>query len=101
MQDNSYERHRLSQLSNLPGSDTQYVFEARGVPGVERDSAEAESMRLQWLGEWLSVRNTCRSGYQVLERRLFETGEFNSRDSEFRYLLRCRATVSESDGSLP
>lgn len=92
MQDNSYERHRLSQLKTVAGSADQFVFEARAVPGMQRDAPEAEAVRLQWLSDWLDVRGTCKPGYEILERRLYEAQEFNPRESQFRYLIRCRTS---------
>lgn len=87
---NSFERHSLSRLSPVPGSGTEYVFETRAVPGLDRDAPAAEAVRMQWLSEWLAVRSACGLGYEVTERRQIARTEDSFYNMEFRYAVRCR-----------
>lgn len=87
---NSFERHSLSRLSEVPDSRVEFVFETRGVPGYERDDPAAEVIRMQWLSEWLSIRGACKEGYEVTERLNVDLQGYNSGQSEIRYSVRCR-----------
>ena len=89
-----YDRHRMSRLV-MPmdgvGSQDTMVFEATISPTYPADDPAAEEQRMAWLASWLEVRKLCPAGYEILERRPFETLEYNPAHHDLRYELRCQS----------
>lgn len=98
-----YERHSRSRLVNVPGSGSEFIFEA-GQPPVAPDRAEAdpetaaEAVRMRWLSEWLTLRGVCAAGHEIVDRRPFGPYEYNPMGAEYRYLVRCRAAPATEAG---
>lgn len=91
-----YDRHTLSRLVEVPGSSSEFIYEAgRPPPGPAGSETEAESVRMRWLAEWLEVRGLCLTGHEIVDRRPFGPFEYNPMQAELRYLIRCRAATAE------
>jgi hypothetical protein len=46
---------------------------------------------MAWLDSWLEVRKLCPDGYEILDRRPFETLDYNPAHHDLRYELRCKS----------
>lgn len=90
-----FERHSYSRLLEVEGGSGEYVFESRETWS---GAADAESVRMRWLAQWLELRGVCAAGYEVVDRRRFGPLEYNPLQADLRYLVRCRASV---DGEEP
>lgn len=84
-----YDRHRLSTIDVSPTDPGAYLFETKIDPKYPGGSAAAETIRMDWLGDWMERRKYCTGGYEVAERRQFEPGERNPYGSELRYVVKC------------
>ena len=73
----TYNRHRYSVNGEFP-----------------EDSAAAEAQRLQWLDDWLQLRQMCPAGHEVLKRRKFDDLEDNPAHRALRYEVRCKPVES-------
>ena len=111
-----YDRHNLSRLVAVPGSSSEFVYEAGRPPASSiqaqqpgasqaetqaetQAESQAEAVRMRWLAEWLAVQGQCPHGYEVVDRRQFGPFEYNPLQAQFRYFVRCReAPVATSEG---
>jgi len=84
-----YDRHRMSAIGVSAADPGVYVFEAKISPKFPADSAAAEQVRLDWLADWMTRRDFCSGGYEVLERRPFAPDEPNPYRSDLRYTVKC------------
>ena len=92
-----YERHGLSRLVAVPGSGSEFVFEAGEPPAASAQTGEdAEAVRLRWLAEWLEVQGLCPAGHEVVDKRQFGPFEYNPMNAKYRYLVRCRRAPEEA-----
>ena len=89
-----YDRHRMSRLM-MPmdgvGSQDTMIFEATISPSFPADDPAAEKQRMAWLNSWLEVRKLCPDGYEILDRRPFDTLDYNPAHHDLRYELRCKS----------
>lgn len=89
-----YDRHRMSRLV-MPmdgvGSQDTMIFEATISPSLPSDDPSAEEQRMAWLDSWLEVRKLCPDGYEILDRRPFDTLDYNPAHHDLRYELRCKS----------
>jgi hypothetical protein len=89
-----YDRHRMSRLV-MPmdgvGSQDTMIFEATISPTYPGDDPAAEEQRMAWLASWLEVRKLCPGGYEILDRRPFDTLDYNPAHHDLRYELRCKS----------
>ena len=91
-----YDRHRMSRLV-MPmdgvGEQDTIIFEATISPTYPADDPAAEELRMSWLASWLEVRKLCPDGYEILERRPFDSLEYNPARHDLRYEVRCKAAT--------
>jgi len=89
-----YDRHRMSRLV-MPmdgvGSQDTMIFEATISPSLPADDSSAEEQRMAWLDSCLEVRKLCPDGYEILDRRPFDTLDYNPAHHDLRYELRCKS----------
>lgn len=86
-----YHRHRNSQLIEPMGGGDFLYFDVITTPEYPADSEAAEDQRMKWLASWMEVRKFCPAGYEVVERREFETLEHNPGNYDLRYKVQCQA----------
>ena len=85
-----YIRHRYSQLVEPYERNDVVFFDARFDANYPDSDPGAEALRLQWLSEWLDLRNMCPGGHEVVTRRAFEMLEYNPGNYDVRYEVRCK-----------
>ena len=85
-----YYRHSLSQLS-VPRDGGDFVwFDVKLSPEYPDSNPAAEEQRMEWLEDWLEVRQMCANGYEILERREFGFLEHNPAQYDLRYKVQCK-----------
>ncbi len=92
-----FQRHSLSRLVAVEGSNSEFVFESRADLVPTEADADAEAVRLRWIAEWLAVRGVCASGHEIVDRRPFGPMEYNPARADLRYLVRCHAVAAKPE----
>ncbi len=84
-----FERHSMSSLKILPGSDDSLLlFEAK-ISAQYPDSPSGDVKRMEWADDWMEVRGFCPDGFAVVSRRLYTRRDNNPFMYDLRYELRC------------
>ncbi len=84
-----FERHKMSSLRQLQGSETGLLlFEAR-ISSRYPDSPSGDLQRMKWAADWLEIRGYCPEGFEVVSRRRYTRADDNPYLYHLRYELRC------------
>ncbi len=92
----TYNRHRLTDITVPRDRSDLFYFDASVNGEFPEDSAAAESQRLQWLDDWLELRQMCPGGHEVLKRRKFGDLEDNPGHRSLRYEVRCKPAAKDN-----
>lgn len=85
-----YERHRYSQLSEPSDRDDVLYFDVKVDVNFPEDNPVAEDKRMAWLEAWLAQRNMCADGFEIANRREFDSMEYNPGRYNLRYEVTCK-----------
>ncbi len=84
-----FERHSMSSLKILPGSnDRLLLFEAK-ISAEYPDSPSGDVQRMEWAADWMEIRGFCPHGFSVVSRRRYTPADDNPYWYHLRYELRC------------
>ncbi len=86
----NYDRHRLTDITLPRERSDVFYFDVTTTAEFPADSAVAEARRLQWLNDWLQLRQMCPDGHEVVKRREFGLLEDNPARRDLRYEVRCQ-----------
>ncbi len=90
-----FERHRYSQVVEpYDRKDVMYFDVTFSAEYPDNDEA-AETIRMEWLEDWLEQRKMCREGFEILARRDFDMMEDNPARHDVRYEFKCRTKPTE------
>lgn len=68
------------------GSKERYTFKANADFQYPADSKDAESLRMQWLQQWVSDNSLCGNGYTIDSRRAI----LNNKITRIYYVISCK-----------
>jgi len=86
-----FERHRYSQLTEPFERNDVVYFDVTFGPNFPDGDPAAEAKRMEWLSAWLDQRKMCLNGYEILQRRPFDTLENNPARHDIRYEVKCKS----------
>lgn len=82
------DRHYYSRLVI---EDDKIFFEATATPEYPLESEAAETVRGNWLAQWLRLRGVCPRGHKVVSRQRIGPADNNPYRHDLRYTVECEA----------